>query len=329
MTTSTPLLACVDIGGTKTSVSLATANGWRARVVASSPTTGHSDALPQQILMQIAQACEQAGVHTQSVHAAGIASCGPFVMQEGMLALAAPNLCGGLSAGRSTVLHNDWTSIPLQAVLSKAFTHMRLENDCVAALIAERRWGALQGLDHCAYVTWSTGIGMGLCVDGQVLHGKNGNAGHAGHMYTTAPRADARCGCGNVGDLEGTAGGLNLSAAMGMPVAELFGEAQAGQPRASAVVDHAIETMAKALYNLIVTLDLQRISMGGSVFTHNQAWLLPRLQAAMPRNPASLLDGCDVVAAGLGTRVGDFAALALVAPEDWDVHGWAGENSAN
>jgi glucokinase len=323
MTTSSAstLAACVDIGGTKTSVSLAGASGWRARVVAPSPTTGNSDALPRQILAQLQQACDQAGVEVHTVRSLGIASCGPFVMQEGMLALAAPNLCGGLSRERGA-LANEWTSIPLQAVLQQTFAHMRIENDCVAALIAERRWGALQGLEHCAYVTWSTGIGVGLCVDGHVLRGKNGNAGHAGHMFTAPPRADARCGCGNVGDFEGTCGGLNLSTAAGMPVAQLFAQAQAGEARAAGLVDHAIETFAKAMYNLIVTLDLQRISIGGSVFTHNADWLLPRIRAAMPKGLVSLTHGCDVVAAGLGTRVGDYAALALVAPQDWDITTW-------
>jgi glucokinase len=326
MTAAAPIkfAACVDIGATKTSVSIADANGWRACITAPSPTRGASDALPQQILQQLAQAGAQAGIATEQVDTLGIASCGPFVMHEGMLALAAPNLCGGLSKDRA-VLPNDWTSIPLQAVLQPQFAHVHIENDAVAALVAERRWGALQGLEHCAYVTWSTGIGVGLCVDGHVLHGKNGNAGHAGHMFTGAPRADARCGCGNVGDFEGTCGGLNLSTAAGMPVAELFAKAQAGDVRAVALVDHAIETFAKAMFNLIATLDLQRISIGGSVFMRNAAWLLPRIQAAMPRGLTSLTQGCDIVAAGLGERVGDFAALALIAPALWDARAWGAQ----
>jgi glucokinase len=321
--TSPPLqlAACVDIGATKTSVSLAAAHGWLARAVQASPTRGESDALPRQILAQLAQVCSQAGVDAQAVQALGIASCGPFVMQDSALALAAPNLCGGLSADRDA-LPNRWTSIPLQRVLQPHFMQMQVENDAVAALAAERRWGALHGLNHCAYVTWSTGIGVGLCVDGHVLRGKNGNAGHAGHMFTGTPREDARCGCGNVGDFEGTCGGLNLATAAGMPVAELFAQAQAGHARAVALVDHAIETFAKAMFNLIATLDLQRISIGGSIFTHNAAWLLPRIHAAMPRGLTSLTNGCDVVAAGLGHRVGDFAALALVAPAHWSIEHW-------
>jgi glucokinase len=70
--------------------------------------------------------------------------------------------------------------------------------------------------------------------------------------------------------------------------------------------------MGRALYNITVTLDLQRISLGGSVFLHNQEFLLPRLQAQLAGKLPALTNGCELVAAGLGDRVGDYAALALL-----------------
>ena len=72
--------------------------------------------------------------------------------------------------------------------------------------------------------------------------------------------------------------------------------------------------MGRALYNLIVTLDLERISLGGSVFWHHQDYLLSRLRAHIAGKLASLTDGCEIVPAGLGLQVGDLAALALVQP---------------
>jgi glucokinase len=313
--------ACIDIGGTKTAVSIVDSHGWRARLIEPSASTGASDALPRQIVQMVDHACAQAGIDPHQVTTAGVASCGPFVVEGGALSLAAPNLCGGL-AGAARGLANNWQSIPLAPLLSERFACLEIENDAVAALVAERRWGALAGLDHCAYVTWSTGIGVGLCVDGHILRGKNGNAGHAGHMFTTVIRDSALCGCGNVGDVEGTCGGLSLSAAAGMPVAELFARAQAGEAHCAAIVDHAIETFAKMLFNLFATLDLQRIAIGGSIFARNAPWLLPRLHAALPTGLRSLMDNTTVVAAGLGERVGDFAALALVAGSDWRVTDW-------
>ena len=50
-------------------------------------------------------------------------------------------------------------------------------------------------------------------------------------------------------------------------------------PAAQAMVDELCRVMGRALYNLIATLDLQRISLGGSVFWNNRDYLLPRLQA--------------------------------------------------
>lgn len=308
-------VACVDIGGTKVAVSVADEQGLRARVVEATATQGDRGALAQQIIALIGLSCAQAGLDVSDIAAVGVASCGPFVLNQGQVELAAPNICGGL-AGVARGLPNDWTSVPLEAPLRAAFPVVRVENDAIAALVAERRWGALRGIDHCAYVTWSTGIGLGLCVDGHILRGKNGNAGHAGHSFVS-DHLDGLCGCGNVGDVEGLVAGNAMArrfAALGYAdSATLFIAAQAGDTRAVAIIDDICRVMGRTLYNLVVTLDLQRISIGGSVFWHHRAWLLPRLQAHVAGKLPALTDGVELVAAGLGDRVGDWAALALVA----------------
>jgi len=243
-----------------------------------------------------------------------VASCGPFVMRDGCIELAAPNICGGL-AGVARGLPNDWTSAVLEAPLRAKFSNLRVANDGIAALEAERRWGALQGLDHCGYVTWSTGIGFGLCVDGQVLRGKNGNAGHAGHMFVS-DNNDALCGCGNIGDVEGLIGGNALPrrfGAMGYAdAAALLVAASSGDSAAGAIVDDLCRVMGRTLYNLVVTLDLQRISIGGSVYWYHRDYLLPRLRSHITGKLGSLTNRFELVSAGLGEKVGDYAALALV-----------------
>ena len=312
-------VACVDIGGTKVAVSVADANGVHGRVAEPTARTGDEGALAAQILRLITQSCSASGVPMAEIEAVGVASCGPFVMQQGLIELAAPNICGGL-AGPARGLPNSWTSARLEAPLRQQFARVRVENDGIAALEAERRWGALQQdgepLDHCAYLTWSTGIGMGLCVDGRVLRGKNGNAGHAGHSFVS-DSLDALCGCGNVGDVEGLVGGNAIGrrfSTLGYPdAASLFVAAKAGDTRAGALIDALCRVMGRTLYNLIATLDLQRISIGGSVFWHHRDWLLPKLRAEVAGKLPALTDGCTIVPAGLGERVGDFGALALVA----------------
>jgi glucokinase len=70
--------------------------------------------------------------------------------------------------------------------------------------------------------------------------------------------------------------------------------------------------MGRTLYNLVVTLDLQAISLGGSVFWNNRELLLPRLQSHIDGRLPSLTAGMRCVPAGLADKVGDYAALALL-----------------
>jgi glucokinase len=305
--------ACIDIGGTKVAVSLNSGAGLDLLGRRSEPTAkeGAHDALARQVMRMVDEACLDIGVAPDTVLRAGVSSCGPFVLNGGLVEVAAPNICGGM-AGPARGLPNDWRTALLEAPLRHRFEDVRVENDCIAALEAERRWGALQGFDHCAYVTWSTGIGVGLCVDGHALRGKNGNAGHAGHMFVS-DNDDALCGCGNVGDVEALVAGNAIARRFGADAATLLQRARGGDAASVQVVDELCRVMGRVLYNLVATLDLQRISLGGSVFWNNRAYLLPRLQREVAGKLPSLTAGCELVGAGLEDRVGDYAALALVA----------------
>ncbi|WP_395060271.1 ROK family protein [Polaromonas sp.] len=315
LSAGTAPVACVDIGGTKVAVSVLDSQGVRGRLVEPTAREGGADALAQQVLRMIDGSCRAAQVSREDLAAVGVASCGPFVLNQGSIELAAPNICGGL-AGAARGLPNTWRSAVLEAPLRAVFKQVRIENDGIAALEAERRWGALQGLDHCAYVTWSTGIGVGLCVDGRPLHGKMGNAGHAGHMFVS-DNDDALCGCGNIGDLEALVAGNAIPrrfASRGYAdAAGLLQAARSGDAQAALLVDDLCRILGRALYNLVVTLDLQSISLGGSVFWHHRDYLLPRLQAQLSGRLPALTEGVELVAAGLKDKVGDYAALALVA----------------
>ncbi len=314
-----PPVACVDIGGTKVAVYVVDQQGVRGKLAEPTAVTGSNDALAQQIIRLIGQSCATAGLDISAIARVGVASCGPFVLNAGLVELAAPNICGG-QAGPARGLPNDWKTALLEAPLRERFAFVRVENDGIGALEAERRWGALQvggvPLANCAYVTWSTGIGTGLCVDGHVLRGKNGNAGHAGHTFVS-DNTDALCGCGNVGDVEALIAG-NALARRFAPAdypdpAALFVAAYAGDTRATALIDEMCQVMGRMLYNLIATADLARISIGGSVYWHHRDYLLPRLQAAVRGKLPPLTEGCELVSAGLGLQVGDLGALALVA----------------
>ena len=311
--------ACVDIGGTKISVSLAsdgttpdrgapTLIGQRSEPTAK---TGNNDAVARQILRMVDEVCAEQGIDAQAVRQAAVSSTGPFVRNAGAVELATPNICGGL-AGPEGGLPNNWKTAPVEAPLAKRFDEVRVENDAVGALEAERRWGALKGFDNCAYVTWSTGVGVGLCVDGRALGGKNGNAGHAGHSFVADDDRDALCGCGNRGDVESLIGGHSIERRFNCSAEDLFAAAATGDKTAKARIDAMARVMGRLLYNLIVTLDLQRISLGGSLFWNQRALLLPKLIAELEGKLPALTQGVKLVEAGLGERVGDYAALALL-----------------
>ncbi len=307
-------VACVDIGGTKVAVSVADERGILGKVSEPTAKEGSNDALARQIIRLIGQSCAIAGVDAARITSVGVASCGPFVLRNGLVELAAPNICGGI-AGKARGLPNDWMTALLEDPLKAVFPNVRVENDGVGALEAERRWGALQGSKHCAYVTWSTGIGMGVCVDGHILRGKNGNAGHAGHTFVS-DNNDALCGCGLVGDVEALVAGNAIArrfATRGYADAfALFTAARAGDAAAVAVVDELCRVMGRTLFNMVATLDLERIALGGSVYWNNRDYLLPKLQAFLQGKLPALTDGVQLLSAGLGERLGDYAALALV-----------------
>jgi glucokinase len=123
---------------------------------------------------------------------------------------------------------------------------------------------------------------------------------------------DALCGCGNIGDVEALVAGNAIARRFGADAATLMQRAKAGDARAEAIVDELCRVMGRALYNLVATLDLQRISLGGSVFLNNTGYLLPRLQSQVAGKFPALTAGCELVPAGLAERVGDYAALALL-----------------
>lgn len=307
-------LACVDIGGTKVAVSVADQFGIRSKISEPTVKVGDTNALGDQVIRLIAESCKNAGISISSVEAVGVSSCGPFILKNGLVELAAPNICGGLNE-QANGLPNSWRSAPLEAPLRTEFKNVRVENDGIGALEAERRWGALRGISNCAYVTWSTGIGMGVCVDGHVLRGKNGNAGHLGHTFVVED-SQALCGCGLTGDVESLAAGSAISrrfSSRGYSNATtLFAMARAGESVAVATVDDLCAVFGRALFNAIALFDLQSIALGGSVFWHNQDYLLPRLTSFMHGKLPALTDGIQIVPAGLGEKVGDFAALALI-----------------
>lgn len=321
------LIAGIDVGGTKVAVTVANATGILHKLQAPVVTTGAKTAIAQQAWGLIAQACEAIAAPLSAVQAVGISTCSPFVDVQDAAGrksreVSAPNLCGGMG-NNPYQLQNDWTSFPLASFFTDKVARVVMQNDAVATLQAERTFGAARGSDDCVYATWSTGIGFGLCVDGALLGGKRGNAGHAGHSYF-AENDTSICGCGNQGDMEAMLSGHALarewrarSGDASATTIALFAAARNGHARAIELVQLAAYRFGAVLYNLTVSLDIDLIVMGGSVFSHNQDLLMPSLNASLTRGLPALTAGVRIVPAALGERTADLGALSLVMPPEW------------
>jgi glucokinase len=311
------LIASLDIGGTKIAACIADASGPRLRLTQSTLKAGTSDTIARQGLRLIDECCQQLQMDPAVVRSVGVSSCGPFEMRDGATGIIPPNLCGGLPNGED--LPNDWTFLPLESVLRERFSTVRIANDCVAAMHAERSFGNAPA--NAIYVTWSTGIGFGLCVDGHILNGKAGNAGHAGHMLMS-DTSEALCGCGNRGDLEGMVGGRNFGKHLGKPLEEIFRDAEGGDAAALHAVQEAARWFGRALYNLTTILDTEAIFIGGSVWRHNEAVLTPLVRKEIEDRFTALTRGVTLQGSALGELVTDMGAFAMIMPPPW-VLGWS------
>jgi glucokinase len=147
-----------------------------------------------------------------------------------------------------------WQDFPLRSRL-RSLTGLPtfVDNDAKALALAEGLFGAASGVrDYLAMVV-STGVGGGLVVDGRLLDGRLGNAGHVGHIVVVPD--GRRCACGARGCLEAEASGTAIQ--------HMTGRAAADAP--SWVVERTGMLVGRAVASVAVLLDLQLAVVAGSV----------------------------------------------------------------
>ncbi len=155
--------------------------------------------------------------------------------------------------------------LPLRDLLAERLgVPVVVENDVNAAALAAR---ALVEADDVVYLSVGTGLAAGLVMDGRLRRGEHGAAGEIGHLPID-PRGQ-ECGCGQVGCLETIASGRALARAWptadGPPAAALFAAAASGDASAIAVRDRFCWGVACAIRALGLTIDPERIVLGGGV----------------------------------------------------------------
>ncbi len=311
-----PYLVAVDIGGTKITVSISNHDGILVKIYQEVQKSGDNKTIPRQVSSMMALACSRIGISENTISSLGVSTCSPFDRREGYLVVTAPNLAGGLVKDRAGRPANDWTWIPLEEELSREFQNVKIGNDCVTAVVAERLFGAGRGEDNLVYVTWSTGIGSGAYVDGRLIQGKNGNAPHLGHVYLAED--GPQCGCGNFGDMESLVSGTAIARDYGggAGAREVFMACRDGDVKAKAIIERAARNFARGLVSITSILDTRIFVLGGSIMKDSDI-LLPMVEHEFYAGFPALTKGVEIRLSALESYLGDIAALSLVMPENW------------
>jgi predicted NBD/HSP70 family sugar kinase len=186
-----------------------------------------------------------------------------------------------------------WRDVPLRDLLhARLRVPIYIDNDVNTLTLAEKWFGAGQGVDHFLTVTVGRGVGLGIVVNGQFCRGVSGGAGEFGH--TVIEPDGPLCDCGKRGCLEtfvGDPGLLRMAAEaaergeLAAPVAdtdELVRLAAGGNAGARAVFARAGEVLGRGVANLITVFNPERLIIGGEGVRAGE-WLFGPMRAAVSR----------------------------------------------
>jgi fructokinase len=292
---STPLLAGVELGGTKCVCILG---------------TGPEDIRAQERVPTLDP------VHTlgdiESVLKGWIATHGAFAG----LGLAS---FGPLDLGRSSATYGSitattkpgWSNTSVAPHLAACFeVPVAIDTDVNGAALAEGRWGAARGLKNFAYVTVGTGVGAGLIVNGDTIYG----CGHTemGHLRIVRKAGDTWPGaCSFHGDcVEGLASGTAIQARIGAAADTLAND--------HPVWDTVVHALTQLCHAMVLTTAPQRIIVGGGVIASREI-LFERIRGELRKSLNGYVHA-DVITKGisdyvvppaLGSLAGALGALVL------------------
>ncbi|OMH36977.1 ROK family protein [Tersicoccus sp. Bi-70] len=312
----------LDVGGTKISAGLVTADGdVRHEASVTTPATAGPDAILTAmvtLVRPIAAAAEAEGCPALGL---GVGAAGVIDPATGAVTAATDHL-------------RSWAGTPVADRLTTATgLPVRVVNDVHAHALGEARRGAGTGQATVLLVAAGTGLGGAIVVDGRVLTGSRGIAGHLGHV-PSPEAAGLPCSCGRTGHLEAVASGAGLleryrstmpvrqmddgsvgpSAASGADVSRL---AAAGDPAALSCVDGSAAALGRAIGGWINTLDPDVVIVTGGLAQAGPRWWT-RLRAAADTETIPAATGCPVVPAALGARAALIGAASLLTSDHAD-----------
>ncbi|GAB1821219.1 ROK family protein [Herbidospora sp. RD11066] len=316
----------IDIGGTKCAVALTDASG---NILTSSvaPTPPDDDAETQWRAL-LALIDSVAG--SEPVDGVGVGCGGPMTWPDGVVA---PLNMPGWRAG-----------FPVVARLRERFpgVPVRIHNDAIALAVAEHWKGAGQGVSNMIGMVVSTGVGGGLILNGRLINGGTGNAGHIGHIVVDP--SGPPCGCGGNGCLEAIARGPGLAAwavdqgwVPGTPVAgpvdpelsdreaaalyrenatatgrQLALDAAAGDQIAVAAMNRAGWALGLAIASATHLCDVDLVTIGGGLSQAGPLLFEPLEETLRAHARMGFSSRVRVVPAALGQEAGLIGAAALI-----------------
>lgn len=186
----------LDIGGTKSAAVLAQADGEHIAFMGRKelPTTGDWREILGALCDFVQDMAQEKGV-VISECTVGI-SCGGPLSPDRRLICSPPNLVG-------------WDDVPIvEYIKERLGLQAYMENDADACALAEWKYGAGKGCQNMVFLTFGTGLGSGLILDGRLYRGARGLAGEAGHIRL---EPDGPLGYGKRGSFEGFCSGGGIS----------------------------------------------------------------------------------------------------------------------
>lgn len=193
-----------------------------------------------------------------------------------------------------------------------------IENDANAAAVGEQWKGSLRRAD-ILYVTLGTGVGSGIIINNQLIHGATGAAGELGHVIVN-PNGK-KCTCGNRGCLETVSSATGIVNTYKAKTRDhvhqvtakiVFDQAKRNAPIAVGVIDDACDYLGLAIANVINLLNLQEVIIGGGVSAAGE-YLRLRVEKAMNKYLYSSNQGItEVKLAVLGNDAGILGVAKLI-----------------
>ncbi|MFD1410304.1 ROK family protein [Lapidilactobacillus gannanensis] len=184
-----------------------------------------------------------------------------------------------------------------------------IENDAKCAALAEKLNGNAQDVHDFAVITLGTGVGGGIVINDEVLHGEGFRADEFGMMVTDYTSR----GVATLHDLASTSALVkSYATAKKLPVDQVSGEqimADLANPETKAIVENWAVHVAIAIFNLVVTNAPQRILIGGGI--SQNPLVMPFIKAALKKMPSWSDFHADVVVCAHHNDSGLIGALAL------------------